>query len=425
VTTLEVSIERIGAHGDGIAETPDGRLYVPRTLAGERVRVRPGASRGDGRCAELVDVLEAARDRATPVCPHYAACGGCSLQHLSDDAYLAWKRQRLQTALTRAGFADAPVAALVRSLPGTRRRARFAAERPRGAAARVGFTVSRGHAVVDLAECPVLEPRLAALLPRLRQLFARILPPGGRGEAAVSLLDGGSDVVLTLPAAPTLAEREMLAAFAEAADLGRLCWRGAADAPAEPLAQRRPLQAILAGVPVAVPPGAFLQATAAGEAALIGEVSRALAGVGRIADLFAGCGPFSLALAQAGSAVHAIDAEGAALAALADAARRHRLTRVSTERRDLFARPLLAPELARFDAVIFDPPRAGAPAQAAALASAKVPLVVAISCNPDSFARDARLLAAGGYRLGRVVAVDQFLWSPHLELAAVFDRRPG
>lgn len=420
---VEVVVDRLGGRGDGIARAPDGRrLYVAQGLPGERLRVHVGAPHGDGFAAGIAEILAPSPERADPPCPHFGRCGGCSLQHLQHKAYLGWKLDRLSVALARAGFGDYEFQPVVRVTPGERRRATFSAERGAspGSPVRLGFTEARSHDVADLAACLVLEPRIVALLPALRALLADVLAPGQRTRAAVSLLDGGLDLVLDLPKPPGPALFERLAGFAHGGDVVRLSWRQDALAPAEPVVQRRPVHALFAGIPVAVPPGGFLQATARGEAALIDVVLAATSGAKHAADLFAGVGTFTLPLAADGLRVHAVDADGPAVEALARAARGN--PRITTERRNLFARPLSAEELGRFDAVVFDPPRAGAKAQAQALASSAVPVAVAVSCNPDSFVRDARVLADGGFRLESLTPVDQFLWSAHLELAAVFVR---
>lgn len=417
---VEVTVARLGARGDGIADTPAGPLYIPLTVPGDRVRVRPGNARGDGRGAEVEDLLAAGPDRGEPPCRHFGDCGGCALQHLRDGAYATWKHERLTAALARAGMADVAVAPMARTPPAGRRRAAFAAWRPGGGGAVMGFRRRRGHAVVDLAECPVLEPALVALLPALRRLLAELLPGGASAEVAVTLLDTGADVVLAGIPTPDLAARERLAAFADAADLVRLSWRPAAHGPPEPVVERRPATVTFGGIVTPVPPDAFLQASRAGEGALMAAVGAAVGGARRVADLFAGVGTLSLPLARGGAAVHAVDADPALLRSLAAGARG--LPAVTTETRDLFARPLLAAEVRRFDALVFDPPRAGARAQAEQIAASDVPAVVAVSCNPDTFARDARILIQGGYAPLQVTPVDQFLWSPHLELAAVFRR---
>lgn len=420
---VEVVVERLGGRGDAIAQAADGRrLYIPKSLPGERLRVRVGDAQGDGFAADIVVILEPSPERVPPPCPHFDRCGGCALQHLEDGAYLAWKLARLTTALAKAGIGGYDLRPVVRAGPGKRRRATFGAVRGGGSGApvQVGFAEPRSHAIVDLAACLVLEPRILALLPALRGLLGEILAPGERSRIAVALLDGGLDVVLERPGPPAPAVFERLARFANDADVARLSWRKGAEAITEPLVQRRPVRAVFAGIACAVPPGAFLQASARGEAALTDAVLAATPGSRAVADLFSGVGTFALPLAAAGRRVHAVDADGSAVDALARAARGH--PRLEAERRNLFALPLSAEELRRFDAVVFDPPRAGARAQAAALAASAVATVVAVSCNPDSFIRDAKILAAGGYRLASLTPVDQFLWSAHLELAAVFVR---
>jgi 23S rRNA (uracil1939-C5)-methyltransferase len=422
---VEAVVERLGGRGDGIGVLPDGRrLYVPRSLPGERVRVRVrlGEPRRDGLAAEIVEILDPSPDRISPPCPHFGRCGGCSLQHLDTDAYLAWQIGRLTGALAKAGIAGYELRPAVKIAAGERRRATLTAESAAGDGGMVtlGFAETRSHAVVDLAACLVLEPRIVALLPVLRALLAEILPPGRRTRIAVALLDGGLDVVLDWPKPPSPALFERLARFAHEADLARLSWRTDASAPADPVVQRLPAQAVIAGVPVAVAPGCFLQATARGEAALVDAVLDGAQRARTVADLFCGVGTFALPLAAAGARVHAVDTDGAAVAALAAATRAD--PRVAAERRNLFARPLSADELNRFDAVVLDPPRAGAREQARALAASRVPVAVCVSCNPDTFVRDAKILAGGGYRLVKLTPVDQFLWSTHLELAAILAR---
>ncbi len=277
--------------------------------------------------------------------------------------------------------------------------------------------------MVDLLECHVLRPAIVALMAPLRALLAALLAPSESAEAIVTESDSGLDLLLVTKAELGLARRERLAAFADAQDLARLSRRHPKRGGAELLVERRPVRARFGGLSVDLPAGAFLQASREGELALQEAVGRAVGGARRLADLYAGCGTFGLPLAAAGHGVHAVEADRAAAEALEGAAREAagRL-RLTVERRDLDRRPLAGVELERFDAVIFDPPRAGARAQAEALAASPVPRVVGLSCNPASFARDAHILAGGGYRLDWVLPVDQFLWSPHLELAACFTR---
>lgn len=423
--TVDLTIDRIGGRGDGIAELQGRPVYVPYTIAGETVRARLEGRRGDGQAASLVEIIAPSAHRRSAPCAHFGACGGCALQHVDEEIYRAWKCERVREALDRRRLGDVPVAQVVSTPIADRRRATLAARRI-AAGLLIGFHERRRHRIVDLRECPVLRPDLAALLPGLRNLLARILEVGDGAEVMLAALDGGIDVTIVAQGNPDLAAREALAAFADSADLARIAWQDG-KSPPEPVAQRRQCTVTFGELPVAVPPGAFLQASAAGEAALTGLVLEAVGeGIGeapQLADLFAGLGTFTFPLARHGR-VHAVDSDGGALDALEAAARTGGLGgQLTVARRNLYRDPLSADELGRFDAVVFDPPRAGATAQAAELAHSPVPLVVGVSCNPASFARDAASLVAGGYRLERVTPVDQFLWSEHVELVGVFRRR--
>ena len=414
-----MTIERLGNGGDGLAPGEDGRLiYVPGALPGERVTVSVEGRRGEGWAGRLVDILVPSPDRVRPSCPHFGVCGGCALQHLAPDAYRAWKRGRLAEALRRAGFADAALSPLISTAHGTRRRAEFALCPPVA-----GFHARASSAVVDVPGCLVLAPALLALADRLRGLALGSLQP--QAEAQVNLTDTGPDLVLRVRREPQQAEREALARFAEAADLARLSL-DLGDGPV-PLVVRRPPRLTLGGVEVEPPPGAFLQATAEGEGAIVAAVLEGLADLpegARVADLYAGIGTITLPLA-ARFRVLAVEGDGAAVTALAAAVRRAGLaSRISVERRDLSLRPLAGADLPRLDAVVLDPPREGAKVQAQALAGAPSSLrrLVYVSCNPAALARDARSLASGGWRAVRAVPIDQFLWAPHLESVVVFER---
>ncbi len=334
--------------------------------------------------------------------------------------YRRFKHAQIVDALARRGFADPAVAEPLVSPPGSRRRVSVAARRTAHGCV-MGFHEAASARIVPIAECPVAAPEIVALLPALADCLGRGLPAGAGATVMVTRLGADLDVVVEASDAPSLAAREILAAFAAERDLARLSWRAAPDSTPEPVALRRPVRAMFGGVPVALPPGAFLQATAEGERAIVDAVLAVLPAAGRVVDLFAGCGTISLALAACGHAVHAVELDAAALAALSAAARGARLP-VTAERRDLERRPLAADALDGAGAAVFDPPRAGAPAQANALAGSAVPTVIAVSCHPGTFARDARILVDGGYRLESVQPIDQFLWSAHVELVAVFRR---
>ncbi|MDP6705621.1 MAG: hypothetical protein QF893_04675 [Alphaproteobacteria bacterium] len=415
---VELTIDTLGGGADGIAQGPDGPVYVPYALPGERVAVEIEGRRSEGATARLVQVLEPARDRVTPACPHFGRCGGCALQHLAQAPYLAWKRQRVVDALARRGLNETPVHPTVATPAATRRRVRFAARRSKRGTT-IGFNARRSRRIVDLTACPVLRPVIPALLPALRRLLDALLGVGESVDLQLTETTSGIDLWIVSAREPDLEARQALAAFAAEQDLARLHW---GEAEPQCIVVRRPAAIAFADVAVEVPADAFLQASIAGEAAIRDRVLVALGSARDVADLFAGCGTLSLPLAAA-ARVHAVDQDEAALTALAAAARaRPGLAEVTVERRDLFLRPLGTAELGRFDAVVFDPPRAGARAQATAIASSSVPLVVAVSCHPGSFSRDARILIDGGYDLVEVVPIDQFLWSPHVELVATFRR---
>lgn len=413
---LEVAIARIGGRGDGIAETPLGPLFIPLTAPGDRVRVALTDEAGAGRRARLVSVLVAGPARAEPACRHYGECGGCALQHLKAEAQAAWKRDKIAGALSRRGLAvEVPLP--LATPPGSRRRAQFAA-RKRGGEVTIGFNARASHAIAAIPDCRVLRPVLVALLEPLRRLLQDLLREGEAGDVQASEADNGIDLWLRLAGTPDLAGRERLAAFAEANDLARVSW-GAGQA--ETLLQRRQPFVTLGGAPVKLPAGAFLQASREGEVQLARLVTDGIGKAASVLDLYAGLGTFALAL-PATARVLAVDAAESAIAALRQAARQAARPRLTTVVRDLERQPFAADELAGYEAAIFDPPRAGAARQAAQLACSAVPTVIAVSCSASTFARDARLLVDGGYRLESLQPVDQFLWSPHIELAAVFRR---
>lgn len=422
---VEIEVARLGGRGDGVGEaefrigrgTARRPAFVPFALPGERVLARPVADRGEGVACELTELLSTSAERIEPACRHFMTCGGCAVQHLEPAAYRAWKREQVCQALARAGLGEVPVGELLPAAPGERRRADFVLRRL-GGRMLAGFHERASNRLVALEECPVLRPPVFGLLRPLAGALAPFLAEGEAAEAVVNELDSGLDLLLRLSAEPDLVMREALAAFAATTDLARLAIRVGADGFALPLAERRPPRLDFAGVAVTPPPGAFLQATRSGEAALQAAVREGVSGAARVLDLYAGCGTLTFA-AAASAQVRAVEGEAELLAAIRRAADAAGLGgRVETETRDLAHRPFSAKELKPFDAVVLDPPRAGAREQAGELAASQVPRIVYVSCNPATFARDARILADGGYRLEAVQPIDQFLWSPHIELAA-------
>lgn len=404
-----VTIETLGHRGDGVAREAGGPLYVPFTLPGERVLIER-----DGSRARLIEILQPSAERVLPLCRHFGACGGCALQMLPLERTRTVKRGFVVEALRQQNL-DVEVAATVGVPVASRRRATFAAI---GTERRVlfGYHERLSHRIVDLAECPVLSPALQAAIDPLRSLVGRLLPRGKPARVTVLQTRSGLDVAIDGVPLPSPRQIASLAAPSQAAGIARLAFSGdVALAFADPVVE-------VSGASLVPPPGAFLQASAEAEAAMTGLVAEHLGGARRVADLFSGVGTFALALARF-APVHAVEASEAALAALSTAARRAAgLKPVTTERRDLFADPLSEKELERFDAVVFDPPYAGARAQTEALAGSTVRRIAAVSCNPGTFARDARILVDGGYALERVVPVDQFVYSAETEVVGLFSR---
>lgn len=406
-------VERLGRRGDGVAVGGAGRALAPLTLPGEEIE----GEAMDGRIA-APRIVTSSPDRVRPVCAHYRVCGGCSLMHASDGFTTAWKQRVVETALAARGL-PAPVEAVHVSLPRSRRRAVLSGKRTKKGAL-VGFHARASDVIVDLAECHVMRPEITAALPLLRQIVA--VGASRSAELTLTVIHGPAGLDLTVtggkPMEPALFQT--LAALADEGDLARLTWQDPSGA-GQSITRRQP--ALTMGRAQVVPsPGGFLQATAEGEAALVSMVRDCAAGAARIADLFSGCGTFALPLAER-AAVHAVEGLAAPLAALDAGWRGARgLNRITTEIRDLARRPLLADELDRFDAIVIDPPRAGAEAQVREIAASAIRTVAFVACDPVNFARDAQILAGGGFALTRLMVVDQFRWSPHVETVARFAR---
>lgn len=410
----EIEITALGLAGDGIGHLDGRPVFVPYAAPGDRLRVQLEDDGEGGWRGRILERLGDGAARAAPPCPHFADCGGCSLQHLTAEAYRGWKQDLVTEALARRGI-ETVVAPMLALPPGSRRRAVLAA----GAGAEgptLGFNAAGSGRIVDLSLCLLLTPRLQSFLAPLRRALAAVLRRGERADAMVTETESGIDLWLQLRRPPKEAGRRILIELAETEDLARI----SLGPTAELLLQRRPARMLFGGTEVLLPPGAFLQPSALGEATLTRAVTTVLKGRKQIVDLYAGCGTFTFALA-AGAKIHAVEGDEAAQGALAAAARGLG-GRVTTERRDLARSPLTAAELDRFDALVLDPPRAGAKAQAESIATSDLDLVAYVSCDPRSFARDAKILIEGGFRLERVLPVDQFPWSAHLELVGVFRR---
>ena len=403
---MKLVVERLGHLGDGIAPGP---VYVPMALPGEEVE------------GEVIDgrmfaprILTPSSDRVRPGCPHYKACGGCSLMHASDSFVAEWKAEVVRSALKAHGL-EAPFRPVITSQSASRRRATLAGRRTKSGAL-VGFHGKASETIVEIPNCRLLHPALVEMLPYLVELTVLGASRKGVLSMTVTLTDAGVDLAVTGGKALDQTLFSDLAAFARDAGLVRLSWDG------EVAIAAAPAQIRIGDAAIILPPGAFLQATADGEAALVAAVGEAVSGARQIADLFSGVGTFTLPLAR-DAEVHAVEGESALLEALDAGWRRTEgLHRVTTEARDLFQRPLLPDELRRFDAVVIDPPRAGAEAQSRSLGDSSVRTIAAVSCNPVTFARDAHILSEAGFGIEWIQVVDQFRWSHHVELVARLSR---
>jgi 23S rRNA (uracil1939-C5)-methyltransferase len=417
---VTLDILEVGARGDGVAERDGQRYFVPYTLPGETVAAEPVDKRGEGIAATLVEVLAPSRHRETPPCAHFKVCGGCALQHWRRDAYTAWKVGLITRALAQRGVVAPTFEPPMVGAPGERRRVDFVLRR-QGRRVIAGFHERASPQIVDVGSCVIARPALDGLLEPLRTALLEVLPEGAAADAMANETDGGLDVLIRPHKRLDLSidRRQALVGLAERADLARLSWGDRAGA--EPVVVRWPPILVLGDLTIDPPPGAFLQATKRGEQVMRSAVAAWTGDAPRLADLFAGIG--SLSLGRAGR-LALFESDRPAVAALDAVGRKLGGHRVTAERRDLFRNPLTAKELEAFDAVLLDPPRAGAAAQAGELAHSKVARVVYASCDPGSFSRDARTLQEGSYRLEKLLPIDQFLWSAHLELIALFTRAP-
>ena len=409
--TERLVISRLGQRGDGIADTPDGPAFVPYALPGETVTVEPVAGHPDRR--HLLAVDTASPERVVPVCKHFGICGGCALQHWALDRQLAWKRDLVIEALRSTGL-DAPVAETLDAHGEGRRRATLHARRGAHDILEVGFAAPRAHHVVAIDKCPILAPSLNGIIDAAWAIAEIMAPARKPLDIQATATENGLDIDVRGSGPLDTSLRAALADAANKHRLARITRHG------ELVIQRAPPTLKVGPATVTLPPGVFLQATATAEAVLAELVREGASRARKIADLFCGVGPFALRLAEK-ARVTAADSDANAIAALkAAATNTGGLKPLEAAARDLFRRPFVASELKGFDAVVFDPPRQGAEAQARELARSTVPSIVAVSCDRMTFARDARILVDGGYRLKSVTPVDQFRYSPHIEIVGVF-----
>lgn len=420
--TQTLTISRMGAQGDGIASSSDndgltGDVFVPGTLAGERVSITRDGGRGD-----LVEVLTASPERVEPICHWVGRCGGCALQHWQRGPYEDWKRQMVITTLAQANIE--PHRSLQETVHPTlaghgegRRRVTLHARRE-ATGWQVGFMERRSHTIIAIDHCPLLVPALADA-PGLAQTLVEALGGDKPLDVHLTATISGLDVDIRGHGPASDGKRRVLADVARRLGLARLAIHGDVIVQIENASVR------IGAAEVVAPPGAFLQATEAGEWLLAEKVLAAVGKSKRVLDLFAGVGTFALRLAEKAT-VHAVETDAKALAALDRGWREAKgLRSVTCETRDLFRRPLIPTEMTAYDAVVFDPPRAGAEAQSRQLAKSDVARIVAVSCNIASFARDAKILMQGGYQLNDIWPVNQFLYSPHVEVVGLFERPPA
>jgi 23S rRNA (uracil1939-C5)-methyltransferase len=419
----EVHIDRVGSEGDGIARLSDGTpLYIPFTLPGEIVTARPVQPQGDGWSAQAEVITNPSNARVEPPCRHFGRCGGCVLQHWRDADYRAWKAGLLSHALRQAGFTPPDPLPFVPGLPGERRRIDFAVRRIAGHIV-LGLHEQRSAEIVDITDCLVLHPTLMALIGPLHTLLQTMRAIRRDASVVINLLDSGPDMLLRSDATLTLEDRTALTKFARDHALPRVSHQQGVDTP-ETIGLLRPPTTSLSGVSVRPPPGTFLQATAEAERAIIDAVLRGMprkhTSKTRVAELYAGCGTLTFALAEV-LRVAAFEGDTATVTALKQAINQGGVAgRIDAFQRDLARQPLSAKELGAFAAVVLDPPHGGAAAQISQIAAAGVPTVVYVSCNPATLSRDARVLFGAGYVLDAVTAIDQFLWSARLESVSVF-----
>lgn len=420
---IEVEVTQLGHSGDGVVEVDGRKYFMAYAAPGDRLQIK--FNPGDKDRAAIVQILNPGDARVTAPCRHFTQCGGCALQHLSDLFVADWKREQIIDALAHRGLHDVLVRPTRTMPPASRRRAAFTAEH--GAdGIQIGFHARMSKRLVPVSECTVLDKNIVQALPGLEKMLAPLLRHGQSARLLVTQTGTGLDVDVQFglgqKAEPNLRLRTLLAASADRLDLARLSWNGVI------LLERRKPQIVMGGTPVSPPPGAFLQASSQGEAELIALVLEALGaktlgakGV-RILDLFAGCGTFTFPVASH-ARVYAVEGDRAMTEAIRQAAnQRQGLKQIEASHRDLQRGPLSVDELASYAAVIFDPPKAGARAQADQIAASQIHKVIAVSCAPATFARDARSLVDGGFLLRWVTPVDQFRWSAEVELVALFER---
>ncbi len=406
-------IDHVGHFGDGVAIENSANIYVPYTLGGETVEALPSPSHPDRRM--LAKIITPSPERITPFCPHFGTCGGCAIQHWQMDAYRKWKRQLVVDTLAHNGI-DCDVGELIDAHGTGRRRMVLHARVSQQGVLRVGFAAAGRHEIIAIDHCPILDPALHGAISAANDIAEALAPTSKPLDIQVTAADNGLDVDVRSSGPLDSKLLSKLSQLAEKHQLVRLTRHG------ELVLMRAPPVVHIGKAQMTLPPGCFMQPTVAGEETLAAQVFARCKGAKHIADLFCGFGPFALRLTEK-FRVSAFDSNEPAIIALNNAVKQTQgLKPLTAQARDLFRRPLMPQELRDYDGVVFDPPRQGALAQSQQLAASKIGLVVAVSCNPATFARDARILIDGGYKIENITPVDQFRHTPHVEVVARFRR---
>ena len=407
------TIDHVGHFGDGVALADGASIYVPYALGGETVDVLPSPGHPERRT--LAHIVTPSPQRINPFCPHFGTCGGCAIQHWQPDAYRNWKRQLVIDTLNHAGI-DCEVDELIDAHGTGRRRMTLHARQSQQDVLRVGFAAAGRHEIIAIDHCPILDPAMHGAIEAANEIAELLRPVSKPLDIQITAAENGLDVDVRGSGPLGTALLASLSKLAEKHNLARLTRHG------ELVIMRKPPVVQVGKAQVTLPPGSFMQPTAVGEETLAALAFDRCKGAKHIADLFCGFGPFAFRLAEKFK-VAAFDSDAGAITALQNAAKQTQsLKPIKAEMRDLFRRPLVPQELRDYDCVVFDPPRQGAQAQSQQLAASKIALAVAVSCNPATFARDARILIDAGFRIDRVTPVDQFRHTPHVELVARFRR---
>ncbi len=417
---LRLEIDHIGANGDGIALSDEQTYYVPFTAPGDIVIADPVGTKSSGIDANLSEIVTPSPQRSQPRCRHFGTCGGCSLQHIDDQHLATWKQNRIRTSLEKVGLSNIDIKPTRTSMPASRRRVEFVASK-RKKGVMIGYHLKRSNQIFDLGECPVLAPELIKLIKPLRAMLPFVMARKSEVRLTLTSTTNGVDLLISGQILFDLAAREILANFGQEHTLCRISYYDEKEHALEVIAAIKPPEIRVHQSSIIIPPGAFLQATEEGQETLISLILENLPSDLKVLDLFSGCGSFSLPVVHMAKSVHAFEGDEQLIDALRKAANKEMLP-LTAHHRDLFRNPMATSELNSFDAIIIDPPRAGAKAQMSDIANCSVETIVHISCNPSSFARDIRMLIDGGYSLETITPVDQFLWSSHVEIFSVLKK---